>query len=47
MREYNLPEGRVVGEMLLAIREAQAAGGISTREEALEFGRRWLKSKGE
>jgi tRNA nucleotidyltransferase/poly(A) polymerase len=45
MKEFDLQQGRVVGEMLHAIREAQAAGSISTRDDALDFGWKWLKSK--
>ena len=46
MREYSLPAGPVVGEMLQAIREAQAAGEVTTQDEAFAFGRRWLKLHG-
>lgn len=40
MAELGIAPGRLVGELLEAIREAQAAGEIATREEALEFARR-------
>jgi hypothetical protein len=43
MRELNLSEGPEVGRLLEAIREAQAAGEVTTREEALALARR-LKS---
>lgn len=43
MRELNLAPGRRVGEILEAVREGQATGKVSTREEALEFGRKWLE----
>jgi len=43
IREYNLEQGPRVGKLLEAIREAQAAGTLSTREQAMEFGRAWLK----
>lgn len=43
MRELNLAPGRRVGEVLEAIREAQATGKVSTREDAVEFGRKWLE----
>ena len=46
MHEYDLQAGPVVGEMLQAIREAQAAGEVTTQDEALAFGRTWLKSHG-
>ncbi len=40
MRELNLAPGLRVGELLEAIREAQAAGEVTTREEAIAFARR-------
>ncbi len=43
MRELNLTPSRRVGEVLEAIREAQATGKVSTREDAVEFGRKWLE----
>lgn len=43
MAELNLKPGPRVGEVLEAIREAQATGKISTREEALTFARNWIK----
>lgn len=43
MRELNLKPGPRVGELLEAIREGQATGKVSTREQALEFGRKWLE----
>jgi tRNA nucleotidyltransferase/poly(A) polymerase len=43
IKEYNIPEGPVVGKLLEAIREAQATGKVITREEAISFGREWLK----
>lgn len=45
MTELGLPEGPEVGRLLEAIREAQAAGEVATREEALALARR-LKSTG-
>ena len=39
MKELNLEPGRIVGQLLEAIREAQATGKISTREEAISFAR--------
>lgn len=41
--EYGLEPGPIIGKLLEAIREAQATGKISSREEALSFGRDWLK----
>ena len=34
---FGLKPGPAIGELLEAVREAQAAGEISSREEALEF----------
>lgn len=42
MKELNLEAGRIVGQLLEAIREGQAAGEISTREEALALARKML-----
>jgi putative nucleotidyltransferase with HDIG domain len=39
MQELNLQPGRIVGQLLEAIREGQATGKISTREEAIRFAR--------
>lgn len=39
MRELNIQAGPRLGELLEAIREAQAAGEIKTREEAIELAR--------
>lgn len=43
IRELGLQPGPRVGQVLDAIREAQAMGNVSTREEALEFGMKWLE----
>jgi poly(A) polymerase len=40
MRELNLQPGRQIGELLEAVREAQAMGEVSTREQALELARK-------
>ena len=39
MHELDLEPGRIVGQLLESIREAQATGKISTREEAVSFAR--------
>jgi putative nucleotidyltransferase with HDIG domain len=39
MRELNLSPGRIVGQLLEAIREGQATGKIETHEQALAFAR--------
>ena len=43
MKELDLKPGRVVGQLLEAIREGQATGKIGTREQALEYAREHLK----
>ena len=42
MQELNLQPGKIIGEMLEAIREAQAMGEVTTREQALELARHKL-----
>jgi tRNA nucleotidyltransferase/poly(A) polymerase len=42
IKKYNIQPGPLVGQILEVVREAQAAGKVSTREEALEFGGAWL-----
>ena len=42
MRELGLEPGALLGELLEAVREAQAAGDVSTREEALALARQRL-----
>jgi tRNA nucleotidyltransferase/poly(A) polymerase len=42
MGELGLQPGRIIGQLLEAIREAQATGEISSREQALAFARNWL-----
>ncbi|MBI3151728.1 MAG: polynucleotide adenylyltransferase, partial [Chloroflexi bacterium] len=43
MKELKLKPGPVVGQLLEAIRENQAAGKIQNREQAFTFARDWLK----
>ena len=43
MRELNLEPGRIVGQLLEAIREGQATGKIETQEQALDFAREEMK----
>ncbi|MFA5873404.1 MAG: HDIG domain-containing metalloprotein [Anaerolineales bacterium] len=40
MRELNLQPGKIIGELLEAVREAQAMGEVSTREQALDQARK-------
>lgn len=42
IESFNLEPGPVIGELLEAIREAQAVGRVTNREEALAFARDWL-----
>jgi hypothetical protein len=42
MHELGLEPGKLVGTLLNEIREAQAAGEISTREEALHLARQMV-----
>jgi tRNA nucleotidyltransferase/poly(A) polymerase len=41
-----VPQGRAVGQLLEAVREAQAVGEVSTREAAIELVRRLVSSQG-
>lgn len=45
IQELGLPPGRQIGQLLEAIRESQAEGNLSSREEALAFARDWLNNK--
>jgi tRNA nucleotidyltransferase/poly(A) polymerase len=44
MREFGLEPGPQVGLVMEAIREAQATGEVTSREEALTYGRIWLEA---
>jgi tRNA nucleotidyltransferase/poly(A) polymerase len=46
MNEMGLKPGPQIGQMLERLLEEQAAGEISSREEALSLARRWLKQDG-
>ena len=46
IRELQLEPGPVIGRLLEAIREAQAAGELDTRAEALALARKWLSQGG-
>ena len=43
MRELNLQPGRIIGQLLEAIRESQATGNVETREQALAFAHEEMK----
>ncbi|MEW6239852.1 MAG: HD domain-containing protein [Chloroflexota bacterium] len=47
IRELGLQPGPRVGQVLEAVREAQAMGKVSTRGEAVAFGRKWLEENPE
>ncbi|MCH7809920.1 MAG: CCA tRNA nucleotidyltransferase, partial [Chloroflexi bacterium] len=46
MRELGLEPGALLGVLLEAVREAQAAGDVSTQEEALALARQRLAETG-
>lgn len=46
MEELNLSEGPMIGKLLEAIREAQAEGRITDRQQALDFARSRLADQG-
>jgi tRNA nucleotidyltransferase/poly(A) polymerase len=45
MQEFSLSPGRKIGELLEAIREAQAVGEVSTKEQALGLARKRLEEE--
>ncbi len=45
MRKFKLRPGPKIGELLEAIREAQAMGEVKSKGDALEFGEMWLEGK--
>ena len=46
MKTFSLPAGPLIGQLMEAIRETQAAGQISSREDALSLARRCLEQLG-
>lgn len=44
MRAFGLAPGPQIGGLLEAVREAQAAGEVTDKKEALEYAARWLES---
>jgi hypothetical protein len=44
MSELDLEPGRIVGQLLEAIREGQATGKVANREQALDLARKQLKN---
>ena len=45
IKELQLQPGPRLGELLEAIREAQAAGAVTSREDALQYAAAWLNSR--
>jgi putative nucleotidyltransferase with HDIG domain len=45
LQEFNLKPGRLIGELLEAVREAQAMGTVQTREQSLIFVEEILKQR--
>jgi tRNA nucleotidyltransferase/poly(A) polymerase len=43
IRLFGMSPGKAIGRLLAEIREAQAAGEVAGREEALAYARRWLE----
>ena len=46
IKELDLQPGRIIGQLLEAIREGQATGKIETREQAIDFARAQLRGIG-
>lgn len=46
LQAFSLKPGRVIGELLEHVREAQVVGEVRSREEALEFVRSYLENDG-
>jgi tRNA nucleotidyltransferase/poly(A) polymerase len=46
MKKFNLAPGKVIGEILEAIRAAQAMGEISTSEQAIALAGKWFENQG-
>jgi len=47
LTEFNLQPGPLIGDLLYAVEDAQAAGEIATRPEALTYARNWIKLYGD
>ncbi len=45
MKVFGLSPSPLIGELLEAVREAQAMGSVSKKEEALDFATEWLKEQ--
>ncbi len=42
MRTFGISQGPEIGQLLEAVKEAQAAGEINSREQAIDYAKRWL-----
>ncbi|MFC1512727.1 HD domain-containing protein, partial [bacterium] len=42
MKNFGLKPGNIIGQILDAVQEAQAEGAVTSREQVLEFVKRWL-----
>jgi len=42
IRAFGMNQGPKVGQLLEAVREAQATGEVNSREQAIEYAKRWL-----
>ncbi len=47
LTEFDLQPGPLIGDLLYAVEDAQAAGEIATRPEALTYARNWIKLYGD
>ena len=46
-RRLGIRPGPVLGELIAAIEEEQAAGAVESPDDAVAFGRAWLASRGD
>lgn len=44
--QFKLQQGPIIGEILEVVREAQASGEVTNKDEALEYVQNWLNEKG-
>ena len=42
MQTFGISQGPEIGQLLEVIKEAQAAGEINSREQAIDYAKRWL-----
>jgi hypothetical protein len=46
MMEFNIPEGRLVGEILKKVCEGVEDGSVRNKKEAIGYARGWLERSG-